>query len=150
MSLDVCQGQMEAILRVHLRSRGLRHNWHGARFPAVDMGAIIHEHGVWRLGQMRSETKLVTHGAREGPQGSLLSSQFFQPILQFVNRLITGLIIEIILERSVENCLDIDLKLRSHVLIRTKHDKDKSNHTFIILSTGTVTTSERKSCSTRR
>lgn len=108
------------------------------------MGPMIQQHGMRRLDEMRAQTDLVAHRPGRTPQRGLLAGDLRKAVLQRVDGGVAGFVVHVVLHGGVYDCL------RRTVVSSTAGGcwHKPNEHTCIIDSVGTVTTSERKSCAT--
>lgn len=96
---------MHPVAGVDLRHRRLRHDGQRARLPAVDVGAMVQQHRVRRLHQVRAQADLVAHRAGQNPQRSLFTGHLGDSVLEAVDAFVAGLVVEVVLEGCVDDGL---------------------------------------------
>lgn len=103
VGLDVLQGQMHAVFGVHCRGRSLGKDGQGARLPAVHVGAVVKQHRMRGLRQVRAQAYLISLSAGQGPESGFFASQLGNSSLECLDRSIaSGLVIDIVIDSGVK------------------------------------------------
>lgn len=106
IGLDVLEGEVDAVLGLNGGGRGLGDDGKGTRLPAVDVGAVVEEDRVRRLGQVGSQADLVTLSAGDGPQSGLHARHLHEPLLKCLDGRITFLVVDVVVDRGIQDGLN--------------------------------------------
>lgn len=110
---------MDTIPGVHLCDRRLGEYRERTRLPALHMGAVVEQHSVRRLREVRAKADLIAHGPGHGPQCGLFAAQFGNLVLQSVDGLVAFRIIYVIPNGGIYDGLSCK-KLANHDIIYDK------------------------------